>query len=218
MSDTSKDGTKGDGTKGGEAQAAVDGDEAPKDARQAAKTSAEVRANAAAADRTQIRFLTPQNCRIHLVNLGALHVTMKGEGIYGGIYTAYAFPVAYPNGFISIVQTAGDQDMEVGVIRDLSEFPESDAALVRQALNRRYFVHTITRLRSIEMKYNMLFLEVSTDKGDLSFFMRWAQDRAVDFGQNGKVLIDVDDNRYLLPDLDQMSLRERTDFQRYIYW
>jgi hypothetical protein len=67
---------------------------------------------ASAADRTQIRFLTPKNCRIHVGNLGALHVTMKGEGIYGGIYTAYAFPVAYPNGFISIVQTAGDQDTE----------------------------------------------------------------------------------------------------------
>jgi hypothetical protein len=170
------------------------------------------------ADRTQIRFLTPENCRIHLGNLGALHVTVKGEGIYGGIYTAYAFPVAYPSKYISIVQTDEDQDTEVGVIRDLAEFPESDAALVRQALNRRYFIHNITRLKSIEMQYNMLFLEVCTDKGDLSFFMRWAQDRAVDFGQNGKVLIDVDDNRYLIPDLDAMPPRERIDFQRFIYW
>ena len=169
-------------------------------------------------DRTQIRFLTPENCRIHLGNLGVLHVTMKSEGIYGGIYTAYAFPVAYPNGFISIVQTAGEQDTELGVIRDLAEFPESDAALIRQALNRRYFIHTVTSLRSIVMQYNMLFLEVSTDKGDLSFFMRWAQDRAVDFGLNGKVLIDVDDNRYLIPDLDKLSPRERLDFQRFIYW
>jgi hypothetical protein len=170
------------------------------------------------AERTQIRFLTPEDCRIHLGNLGALHVTMKNEGIYGGIYTAYAFPVAYPNGYISIVQTAGDQDTELGVIRDLSEFPEGDAALVRQALERRYFVHTITRLKSIAMRFNMLFLEVSTDKGDLSFFMRWAQDRAVDYGQRGKVLIDVDDNRYLLPDLDRLPAKERVDFQRFIYW
>ena len=48
--------------------------------------------------------------------------------------------------------------------------------------------------------------------------MRWAQDRAVDFGQNGKVLIDVDDNRYLIPNLDLLSTRERVEFQRYIYW
>ena len=169
-------------------------------------------------ERTQIRFLTPENCRIHLGNLGALHVTVKGEGIYGGIYTAYAFPVAYPNGYISIVQTAGDQDTEVGVIRDLSQFPEGDAALVRQALQRRYFIHTITRLKSITMQYNMLFLEVVTDKGELSFFMRWAQDRAVDYGLTGKVLIDVDDNRYLIPDVDGLPVKEKIEFTRYIYW
>jgi hypothetical protein len=89
---------------------------------------------------------------------------------------------------------------------------------VRQALNRRYFIHTVTRLASISMQYNMLFLEMETDKGERSFFMRWAQDRAVDFGQNGKVLIDVDDNRYLIPNLDLLSTRERVEFQRYIYW
>lgn len=169
-------------------------------------------------DRTQIRFLTPDMCRIHLGNLGALHITVKNEGIWGGLYTAYAFPVAYPNGFISIIQTAGDQDTELGVIRDLDEFPESDAALIREALRRRYFIHTVTRLKSITMKYNMLFLELSTDKGEVAFFMRWAQDRAVDYGQTGKVLIDVDDNRYLIPDLEKLPMRERVDFTRFIYW
>lgn len=169
-------------------------------------------------DRTQIRYLTPDMCRIHLGNLGALHITVKGEGIWGGLYTAYAFPVAHPNGYISIVQTAGDQDTELGVIRDLDEFPREDAALVREALHRRYFVHTVTRLRSIQMKYNQLLLSVDTDKGPAEFFMRWAQDRAVDYGQKGKVLIDVNDNRYLIPDVEAMPMKERADFTRYIYW
>ncbi len=55
-------------------------------------------------DRTWIRFLDPQTCTIHLGNLGALHVTIRDEGIYGGIYTAYAFPVGSVNGFISLLQ------------------------------------------------------------------------------------------------------------------
>jgi hypothetical protein len=169
-------------------------------------------------DRTTIRYLTPDICRIHLGNLGALHITVKGEGIWGGLYTAYAFPVAYPDGFISIVQTAEDQDTELGVIRDLGEFPPADAALVREALHRRYFVHTITRLISIQMKYNQLLLVVDTDKGPVEFFMRWTQDRAVDYGQKGKVLIDVNDNRYLIPDVEAMPVKERVDFTRFIYW
>ena len=48
--------------------------------------------------------------------------------------------------------------------------------------------------------------------------MRWQHDRAVDYGRRGKVLIDVDDNRYLIPDLEQLSQREFDEFRRYIYW
>ena len=68
------------------------------------------------------------------------------------------------------------------------------------------------------MKYNLLLVAVDTDKGPVEFYMRWAQDRAVDYGQKGKVLIDVDDNRYLIPDTEAMPLKERTDFTRYIDW
>jgi hypothetical protein len=184
----------------------------------AAGTDAAPEAAKPGVDRTQIRYLTPDMCRIHVGNLGALHITVKGEGIWGGLYAAYAFPVAHPNGFISIVQTAEEEDTELGVIRDLDEFPPEDAALIREALHRRYFIHTVTRLRSIQMKYNQLLLAVDTDKGPAEFFMRWAQDRAVDYGQQGKVLIDVNDNRYLIPDVEAMPPKERTDFTRFIYW
>jgi len=167
---------------------------------------------------TEIRFLTPDMCRIHLGTHEALHVTVKNERIYGGVYAAYAFPVAHPDEYISLLHTGGDEEMEIGIIRDLNEFPEADAALVRQALVRRYFVHTVTRIRDIGWKYGFVALDVDTDKGPASFLMPWRHDRAFDYGKRGKVLIDVDDNRYLIPDLDQLSTRERNEFQRYIYW
>jgi len=169
-------------------------------------------------DGTRVRFLSPDMCRIHVGNLGALHVTVKNEGIYGGVYAAYAFPVAHPYGYISLIHTAGEKDVEIGVIRDLAQFPEADAELVRQALARRYFVHTITHVGHVGWKYGLVAFEVDTDKGPVSFFMRWSQDRAVDYGRRGKVIIDLDNNRYLIPNLDKLSTKERTQFQRYIYW
>ena len=169
-------------------------------------------------DKTSIRFLNPDTCTIHLGSLDSLHITIRDETIYGGIYTAYAFPVGNTNGYISLLQVGEAKDVEIGIIRDLSVFPEDQVALVREALRRRYFVHTITKLRSIVMKYNLLFLEVETDKGDAEFFMRWSQDRAVDYGKLGKVLIDVDDNRYLIPDVEALPIKERIAFQRFIYW
>jgi hypothetical protein len=169
-------------------------------------------------DATQVRFLTPDMCRIHLGNLGALHVTVMNEGIYGGVYAAYAFPVAHPSRYISLIHTAGEKDTEIGIIRDLNEFPPAAADLVRQALARRYFVHVVTRIRDVGWKYGLIAFEVDTDKGPVSFYMRWSQDRAVDYGQTGKVLMDLENNRYLIPDLDKLSPGERSEFQRYIYW
>ena len=54
--------------------------------------------------------------------------------------------------------------------------------------------------------------------GKASFYLRWSQDRAVDYGQRGKVLISLENNRYLIPDLEKLTPSERTEFQRYIYW
>ena len=173
---------------------------------------------AAKLDRTRVRFLEPQTCKIHLGNLGALHVTIQDEGIYGGIYAAHAFPVASGDKFISLLQVGETRDVEIGIIRDLSAFPPEAAALVRAALRRRYFIHYVSRVYDIYMKWNLLHLDVETDKGRVSFLMRWSQDRAVDYGRTGKVLIDVDDNRYLIPDVEALPPSERIDFQRFIYW
>jgi hypothetical protein len=48
--------------------------------------------------------------------------------------------------------------------------------------------------------------------------MRWTQTQAQDFGARGKVLIDLEDNRYLVSDIELLPRRQRELFQRYIYW
>ncbi len=174
-------------------------------------------------DPTQTRFLTPDMCRIHLGTHNALHLTIKNDRIYGGIFAAYVFPVAHPNKYISLIFSGGvggnRNEMEVGIIRDLDEFPDEDAELVRKALDRRYFVHIITKIYYVGWKYGFIFLEVETDKGPISFFMTRQHHRAVDYGQlGGKFLLDVDENRYLIPDMSKLPDRERIMFQRLIYW
>ncbi len=118
---------------------------------------------------TRTRFLTPDMCRIHLGNLGALHVTVLNEDIYGGVYAAYAFPVAYPGGYISLLQSVGEQEVEIGIIRDLDEFPPEAQELVRQALARRYFIHTITAIREIGWKYGLVAFERRDRQGTVEF-------------------------------------------------
>ena len=178
-----------------------------------------VTASAILPNPTVSRYLTPDMAKIHLGTRGALHVTVKNERIYGGVFAVFLFPVRHPNLFISLRHhTSKGDDVEVGIIRELSDWPEENRALVQESLRRHYFIHTITKIRDIGWRFGFVWFDVQTDKGPADFMMRWQHDRAVDYGERGKILLDVDDNRYLIPDVDAMSEAERSDFTRYIYW
>ena len=71
---------------------------------------------------------------------------------------------------------------------------------------------------SIKLEYGYLLFEVQTDHGPAQFTMRWTQSQVQDFAARGKVLLDVEDNRFLVPDVDELPQRERDLFQRYVYW
>ncbi|KPJ70791.1 MAG: hypothetical protein AMS14_10030 [Planctomycetes bacterium DG_20] len=171
------------------------------------------------ADPTATRYLTPDIARIHLGSLESLHVTVLNEGIYGGVHAVYLFPVGFPGRYISLRHTdSKGEDVEVGILRDLAEWPPGARELVQNALKRHYFVHVITRINRIRWRYGFLFFDVETDKGPARFYMLWRHDRAVDYGRRGKILLDVDENRHLIPDVNALPPRERNEFLRYIYW
>jgi len=48
--------------------------------------------------------------------------------------------------------------------------------------------------------------------------MRNNHGHAQDYGRSGKLLIDVDDNRYLVEDIGSLPRRQQLLFRRYIYW
>lgn len=165
------------------------------------------------------RWLTPVVAVIHTGNLGALHVTVKNEAIYGGVFAVRCLPVHYPRQYISLRYLDSEKhEVEVGLVRDIDQWPESARKLIERSLTKRYFLHTITGIHTIEAFSGHLSLSVETDLGPAAFVMRWQGDRAYNYGHGGKLLIDTDENRYLIPDVQKLSETERRLFLRYIYW
>jgi len=99
------------------------------------------------------------------------------------------------------------------LVRDLADWPAEDRALLEQTLARHYFVRVITAIDSIELKYGLLTFQVQTDRGPICFTMRNSHSQAQEYGENGKLLLDVDDNRYLLPDVDALARRQQLLFR-----
>jgi hypothetical protein len=54
--------------------------------------------------------------------------------------------------------------------------------------------------------------------GPAEFVIRANHSSVQDFGPTGKLLIDVDDNRFLVQDAEALPRRQQALFRRYVYW
>src|SRR5690606_9052667 len=129
---------------------------------------------------------------------------------------ARCFPASAPEQFISL-HTADEhgKEHEVGVIRDLADWPAEAASAIRRALAKRYFQRRITAIERITLQQGYLDFAVQTDQGPVEFTMRWTQSQVQDFGERGKVLLDLEENRYLIADTEALPPRQRELLQRF---
>jgi ATP-binding cassette, subfamily B, bacterial len=165
------------------------------------------------------RWLTPTDCVISASSRGAIELAFMDGPIHRGVFAVNLFPATNAQDYISLrYWTREGEEQEIGILRHLDQWPADAQALIRDALNRRYYLQTITGVDGITLEMGHLTLEVRTDHGPRRFTMRWAQAQVQDFGDRGKVLLDLDDNRYLVPDVQTLPPRERDLFQRYVYW
>ena len=86
------------------------------------------------------------------------------------------------------------------------------------ALSRRYLLRRIEAIDEIKLDHGYLNFRVRTDQGPSGFTMRWTQTQVQDFGVRGKVLVDLEDNRFLVHDVEALPQGQRDLFQRFVYW
>jgi hypothetical protein len=129
------------------------------------------------------------------------------------------FPASHPEEFLSVRgwNDAGDE-IELGMIRRLADWPEADIAVLRTGLKRRSLVRTIQRVHDVRLGHGYLDFDVQTDVGRQKFTARWTQSQAIDFGKEGKMLIDTEENRYVVANVDELPKTDREKFLQYVYW
>ena len=170
-------------------------------------------------DKPGMKFLTPENTRIFRGTFNMLHVMVTGDTLYRGVFAVQAFPVSARMKFISLFYYDDlEKIREIGMIEDINTFPEEARALLRETLGRYYYYREILRVYAIKREFGLLFLDVETNQGPLKFTMRWEQNSAVDFGKEGKILLDVFEDRYIIMNVEKLPRIDRELFQRFIYW
>jgi hypothetical protein len=143
----------------------------------------------------------------------------RNSATWRGVFAVNLFPATDPDDYISLrIWDRDGSEQEIGIQRRINEWPMEAQIMVRAALERRYWLQTVTGVDTIAMELGHLTLNVRTLHGPRQFTMRWSQTQVQDFGESGKVLLDLDDNRYLVPDVEALPKREQELFLRYVYW
>lgn len=164
-------------------------------------------------------WITPEQARIHAGPRGAMELAFVEGPIHRGVFAVNLFPATNPGDYISLrIWNRKGEEQELGILRHLDQWPAAAQQLVREALDRRYYLQTIDGVDEARLELGYLTLTVRTSHGPRQFTMRWSQSQVQDFGERGKVLVDLDDNRFLVPDVEALPPKERELFQRYVYW
>ncbi len=167
----------------------------------------------------KLRWLEPENTQWIRSGNGQLELWIDGVLSSQSVFAICAFPASYPEEYLSIRGLDGEgEEVEFGIIRNLNDWPDSDRLQIRELLQRRYLLREITRFNRIALKSGFLDIDADTNRGRHHFSMRWTSSQAIDFGESGKLIIDTEENRYVVRDVEQLSDSQRELFLQYIYW
>lgn len=165
-----------------------------------------------------LRWLDP---KLDQFQFEAGHLTLQRDGdeSTSRVFLVRTFPAKHRDQYISVrTWNEGGDDDELGLMRSVEEWPEETQKLIRGALDRRYLLRNITKIHSLKLSFGFMEFDVETDAGRLQFTSRWTQSKALTFGENGKLLIDTNENRYVVSDVDALSPEDRDVFLQYVYW
>ena len=135
-----------------------------------------------------------------------LQLRREGEEEWQEVTLARLFPLSEPEGWIALLDKDGK---ETGILRDLHGLTREQVTLLRDELYQRYLVPQIRRIIVCRDKFNLTEWTVDTDRGEMTFLMRHPQEN-MQTPLPGRVsLVDVDGNRYDIPDLASLDAVSR---------
>lgn len=184
------------------------------------KFEAELASNASFLERAPaIHWLAPETTEFRCRDDGVFEIITKDSDPLESIFVVSALPASQPERYLSVRQWRDHgEDVEIGMISDLKEWSESNQHMVRRLLSRRYLMRSIAKVHEVKLRLGFLEFDVETNLGNEKFVMRWTQSQAIDFGEHGKMLLDTEENRYIVPDIEALPKPDRERFLQYVYW
>lgn len=157
-------------------------------------------------------YVTPETCVFSKNANGFLAANINGKE-YKRVVLTRSLPLSFPNDYICISDV---EKNEVGIIEHMSAFSQEQCSLINSELDQRYHCPVIASIENIREKMGHFYFDVVIDGHKKSFTVR---DFSKSIRQHGKAidLIDIDGNRFKIPDFEVLPSKTRRKLEPYLY-
>lgn len=148
-------------------------------------------------DPKKIRICRDESRKLRLIFENDEKVTLKR--------IVRAFPLTMPWRYIILID---ENNREIGLLRDTRALDEPSMKVLKDELERVYFIPKIKKIRQLKEEFGVLIWETETDKGPRRFEVT-SRRNVKKMGKRRIIVRDADGNLYDIPDyadLDQKSI------------
>lgn len=154
----------------------------------------------------KLRYIYKDNAEFKRTDGGFVSVRI-GEEFYPRVQVVRMFPFSDPQKYISI-RTPDEHSKEIGIIEDMKNVTKETAQMLTEQLNLRYFTPIIKKIVNIKEEYGYAYFEVVTDRGACRFTINMGGHAVVHLSETRILISDIDENRFEIPDIMQLSTKE----------
>jgi len=165
----------------------------------------------------ELVHLAPEQLRFTRAG-DTLSLQMADGTRYARVSLRSCFPVGKGSTFLSVRDANTEDQDEIGIIDDWFALTGSDREAVAAELGLYYFVPLIRRVMSIKEEFGFLYWTVDTTRGPRQFVMRNSIVHYAREVAHGRwLLIDVNQARWEIPNLDALDAQSQKLVRRFLY-
>ena len=138
---------------------------------------------------------------------------VKRQPFYERVRIRRAFPFSLAERYVSVLDN--DQN-EIGLIEDISVFPDEQAGLLREELERVYFCPEILKINSVRERLGYAYFGVVCDTGEREIPLRDIYRSIIRVNDDRIVIIDIDGNRYGISSLKALDKNSMKKLELYL--
>lgn len=150
--------------------------------------------------------LQPDKLDLFYMPKDRLRLTVREECSYVTVKPVWAAPLSHPERYLALLDGKGS---EIVTLPDPESLSPASLKVVREELSRRYLTARVIAIHEAQSEFGATYWHVETDRGPRDFVTQSLQENAQWLSDRHLLLVDVDGNRFEIPDVEALDVRSR---------